>query len=267
MTSDYDQASCPVGSRLDDRRPGFLRDLLGNEHVKLRLGEQMRRGKVPRLSFIYGPTGSGKTTLARIMVRHRYCENRIGIGDPCGKCQRCRMRLRDNYKLEEWAGEWAEHAWKWWQDHGQTVLQYDDYFIFMDEAQDLSKIHQKWFLKQLEDAQATVVFATTHRNEIVDALQARFGSNVFEMRRPTEEQVVAHLEPLGRSLGLHMNHEQMHQVVNAYGCDMRLCVEFMHTAVDQAKDKIVTQAYLDAVLGPAPTESGLPNNAGTRIRL
>lgn len=92
----------PVRQSLEDRRPRFLRQMVGNRNVIQRLSAQMKRGSVPDRAFFFGPSGAGKTTVARIVARHFFCENRVGIGDPCGRCDMCLKDLEDLYPFEQW---------------------------------------------------------------------------------------------------------------------------------------------------------------------
>src|SRR4051812_32625801 len=164
---------------LDDRRPRFLRQLVGNAHVVDRLARQMKRGTVPNRVFLYGPTGSGKTTVARVIARHFFCRNRVGIGDPCGDCELCRRGLGGIAEFEGWTGARLEQNWAWWEVNGWSILGRPDWAFFLDEAQDLSELHQKFFYDMLEAAEALVIFATTHRHAIKDALVNRFGANAY----------------------------------------------------------------------------------------
>lgn len=234
---------------LDGRRPLFLRDLVGNRGVVGRLSQQMKKGSVPRRAFFYGPTGSGKTTTARILVRHFFCENRGGIGDPCGRCGACRKPLAEVFGYEQWTAARLEQNWGWWEYNGRSVLARPDWAFFLDEAQDLGELHQKDFYDMLEAAEALVIFATTHKNAIKDALVNRFGANVYELKRPSPAEVVAHLQGRCQALDVRADDAQLARVVAHYGCDLRKCVDFAHTAADQAPNGAVTAEFVDDVLG------------------
>jgi len=267
MSIEQNPTSPPIGPRLDDRRPRFLKDLVGNEHVKLRLREQMRRGRTPRRAFFFCPTGSGKTTSSRILAAHFFCDNRVGIGDPCGRCGPCQTPLESISDYAEWPGEWAEAHWHWWAGNGQELLSREDTCVFLDEAQDLAERHQKWFLKQLESARATVIFATTHRHAINDALLARFGSNVFEMRRPTLHEVVSRLTQLFQELGIQAVEPQVRRIAQEFGCDMRKCTECVYTTAEQIGGSLLSDDYLNAVFGSMPRDAEKDESAGSRARL
>ncbi|MCI0464329.1 MAG: AAA family ATPase [Gemmataceae bacterium] len=239
----------PQAESLEQRRPLFLRDLVGNTHVTYRLAEQMKRGTVPNRVFLYGPSGSGKTTVARILARHFFCRNRVGIGDPCGRCERCLRSLEDELYHHEWTAALLEERWRWWDENGQSVLYAPWFTFFLDEAQDLSERHQKALYRDLEQARALVIFATTHKHAIQDALLNRFGANVYEMRRPSVEESVAHLLRVCGGKQLQADPQALARVVQHFTCDLRRCIDFVYTAEQQAPEGRIDDTFVNLVLG------------------
>lgn len=71
--------------------PGFL----GNEQLKANLSAAVDRGRAAHFYLISGPTGSGKKTLARLLMAALLC--RHGAGKPCGQCAQCRKALSGNH--------------------------------------------------------------------------------------------------------------------------------------------------------------------------
>ena len=238
---------------LDSRRPRLLQQLVGNHSVIQRLSEQVKRGTVPKRVFLFGPTGSGKTPLARILIRHFFCQNRIGIGDPCGHCETCRKDLGDIMEYEQWTAARLEQNWGWWEANGRTILGRSNWAFFLDETQDLSELHQKDYYDQLESARAMVVFATTHKNAIKDAVVSRFGANVYELRRPTIDEAADRVHRQCLELKVEASRDKLIRVAEHYGCDLRKCVDFAYTAADQAPNGVVTDAFIQAILGIEPT--------------
>lgn len=66
----------------------YFRDVIGHSDVKQYLAGNVRRGKVPHATMLYGPEGVGKLPLAIAYARYLNCSNRDDF-DSCGKCPSC----------------------------------------------------------------------------------------------------------------------------------------------------------------------------------
>ena len=54
-------------------RPGVLTNYVGNEHLKGIINRYLEENDIQNLIF-YGPAGTGKTTLAKLLVKNLNCE-------------------------------------------------------------------------------------------------------------------------------------------------------------------------------------------------
>jgi len=73
-----------------DYRPQNFKEILGQNHIKITLQNEISADKVAQAFLFCGPRAVGKTTLARVLAKAINCQNhKPGEYEPCNQCPSC----------------------------------------------------------------------------------------------------------------------------------------------------------------------------------
>jgi len=164
----------------DAIRPASLDEVVGQSHI-LGEGKPLRRilerGVIPNMIF-YGPSGIGKTTLARMiaersgMTLHKLNGTSVSVGD-----------------IKEIIEE------------TRTLSGMNGILLYLDEIQYLNKKQQQSLLEHIENGSITLIASTTENPyfAVFNAIISR--STVFEFRPVSAEELVPAVERAFRLMG------------------------------------------------------------------
>lgn len=155
----------PLADRI---RPTTLNDVVGQSHLigeNKPLSRVIESGKIPNMIF-YGPSGVGKTTIARIIAESA------------------------NMRLHKLNGTSASTA-----DIKSIVSEIDTFFgsngilLYLDEIQYLNKKQQQSLLEYIEDGSITLIASTTENPYfyVYNAILSR--STVFEFKPVSSDEL------------------------------------------------------------------------------
>ena len=235
----------------DAHRPNTFSQIVGNQSVVRRVTNMLAKNLLPKVLFLTGPTGAGKTTIARIIARAKLCTGRpLGEFEPCGSCELCCMTLNDStcgvYEYQEYGA--IDLTDEMIVDFKFDFLR-DWKVFFIDELQDLKKHQFRLLRKKSEGVIATLIFTTSHPDEIEDAFRNRLKSYEYEMTRPTPDEVADFLEERFKQLKIdYESRSQMIRVAESLNCEMRPCGEFPRNVLAETEGTM-TDEYLDDLFG------------------
>lgn len=211
-------------------RPERFEDYIGNNENRERLYTQLQRGYFPRKIGFVGYTGSGKTTLARIMVREYLCPNRDPVMGACGEddcyfCPRTSFYVKTgNFQnlpdireldLGQDGGKEVSQDIKAWIDYPPEDS--DDFkIIVIDEAHNGTRSFWEANLKWIEDPPSYLVvfLATTDPEKIPDTVLNRF-NEIIEVQRPSISELVGRLAYVCEQEGIAYDTEALRTIAQS----------------------------------------------------
>ena len=232
------QKHAPLAARM---RPRTLDEFVGQEHI-VGEGHALRQAivedRVPSM-ILWGPPGSGKTTLARIVssLTGSHFENVSAVSSGVADLRRV-------------VAEAAERL----GETGQRTI------LFIDEIHRFNKSQQDVVLPYVEDGTITLIGATTENPsfEVISPLLSR--SRVFRLQPLTAEQVAGLLraaladEERGlASMKAEVDDETLLALSSISGGDARIALNVLELAAQTARPdktgrRVVTSEHIDEAL-------------------
>jgi putative ATPase len=210
-------------------RPRVLEEIIGQEHL-LAPGRVLRRSieedRIPSM-ILWGPPGSGKTTLAEVIARQTHAHF-VSLSAVSAGVADLRKVVEDARKLRQFSKQ-------------RTIL-------FIDEIHRFNKAQQDAVLPHVERGIVTMIGATTENPsfEVNAALLSR--CRVFTLKGLTEEQILTilkrALEDKERGLGqfhVTIDEDAWQQIAVFANGDARTALNVLELAAQGGNREVATK--------------------------
>lgn len=196
-------------------RPRQLSDIVGQSEAVRVLGSMVKKKRVPRFLLMHGPTGCGKTSIARIMRRKLKCQladfREINAADTNGI--EVARDIRRQMGLAPMGGK------------GSCRI------FYIDEAHRLTTMAQDALLKMLEDTPKHVhfFFATTDPNKVVATLRSR--ATMVGVKLLTPKDMESLLTSVMKQEGIEIGEAVIDLIVQEAGGSARQALVLLNHAI------------------------------------
>jgi|TARA_R110000803_G_scaffold66370_2_gene127845 DNA polymerase III delta prime subunit len=229
----------------EKHRPTSLDTYVGNEQLKASIAKQLAQNDIQNYLF-YGPAGTGKTTLSKIIINNLDCDHiYINASDERGI-----ETIRD--KVTSFAMVASFKPLK---------------VVILDEADFLTINAQASLRNIIETFSVTTRFILTCNfvERIIDPLQSR--CQTIKVVPPTKKEVAVHLASICDKESISYEPTSISKIVNKFYPDLRKMLNTIQASTIKNKLKLddsllVSTSYMTSIMGELKT----PKPSFTTIR-
>lgn len=208
-------------------RPKKLVDVWGNQEAKSTLQKFINKKSIPHAILLHGSTGTGKTTIARILTRALKCD----------KTDLREINCADKRGIELIRGIINRKG------YGSLKGREFPRVYILDECGEITPQGQKSLLKLVEDTPSHIYFilATTDPQQLIAPLKNR--CTIIALRPLTDKEMEGLIHKVLQAEGRALSEEVIERVVQSSEGSARRALVIVNQIIDLESD----EEQLDAV--------------------
>ena len=233
-------------------RPSELHDVVGQNYIVKIIKNSVNFQSINHAYMFSGPRGTGKTTLAKILVKNVNCLNPID-GEACGQCKNC-LTIQNNQTSDiieiDAASNNGVDEIREIRNNVNLVpseLKYKVYII--DEVHMLSLGAFNALLKTLEEPPEHIIFvlATTDLHKVPVTIISR--CQCFDFHRFTENEILERLRYIVDQEKVNVESGVLESIANLSDGGMRDAIGMLDKVVSYSDNGNVTLADFEELNG------------------
>ncbi|MFC1598035.1 DNA polymerase III subunit gamma/tau [Patescibacteria group bacterium] len=197
-------------------RPKTFANLVGQDHIRTTLLNELKSGTVAHAYLFSGPRGIGKTTTARLLARAVNCKAQQD-GEPDNSCESCEMilggRALDVVEIDAASHTGVDHVRENIIENARVAPSQLGWKVFViDEVHMLSTSAFNALLKTLEEPPAHTMFilATTEIHKVPSTIVSR--CERFNFRKISFDDMTRRLAGLAKAEGVQVDQDVLEAI-------------------------------------------------------
>ena len=204
-------------------RPNKLEDYVGNEHLKAKVEGYLESGDVPHL-LLYGKAGTGKTTLAKLIVNSIDCDYIIINASDENNVDTVRN------KVKNFASSMGFKPFK--------IIIMDEFDYMTPNAQAILRNLMETFSKHCR-----FILTCNYVEKVIEPIQSRCQS--FQIVPPTKKDVAIQMSKILKSENIEFDVKDLVPIIDSAYPDIRKVINTCQLNSNKGKLKVDVQNLLE----------------------
>lgn len=208
---------------VESYRPTKLVDYVGNEHLKSKVEGYLESGDVPHL-LLYGRAGTGKTTLAKLIVKSVDCDYMVINASDENNVDTVRN------KVKNFASSMGFKKWK--------IIILDEFDYMSPNAQAILRNLMETFSQHCR-----FILTCNYVEKVIEPIQSRCQS--FQIVPPTKKDVAIQISKILGAEGVTFEPKDLVPIIDSGYPDIRKIINTCQLNSNKGKLQVDTQNLLE----------------------